>query len=58
MDHRLFNQLYESNVTDEEVAELFDDLKFVLENPFDAQIEEATSIRGCAYVEQPQPVAH
>jgi hypothetical protein len=58
MEHKLFNQLHDSNVPDDEIRELYEDLKFVLDNPFDAAIEEATSVRGAAYVEISQPVAH
>lgn len=58
MGHKLFDQLTAANVTNEEIEELYRDLQFVFENPFDEAINEAISVRKCAYIEQAQPVAH
>jgi len=52
--HKLFNQLASANVSDDEIAELYQDLKFVFENPFDQLIKEAITLRGATYVEQSQ----
>ena len=57
MAHKLFDQLAATNATDEEIEELYQDLCFVFENPFDDEINLALS-RKCVYVEQIQPVAH
>lgn len=58
MNHKLINQLSSANAAEEEIEELFQDLKFIYENPFDQAIEEAVNKRGCAYVEISQPVIH
>lgn len=57
MAHKLFDQLTSANVTDGEIEELYRDLQFVFENPFDDEINAAIA-RKCSYVEQTQPVAH
>ena len=57
MAHKLFDQLTSANATDAEIEELYQDLRFVFENPFDDEINLALS-RKCVYVEQTQPVAH
>ena len=52
LNHRLMKQLTMSaDVTEEEIEELFYDLKYIFENSFDAPIESAIK-RGCAYIEQ------
>lgn len=52
---RLFMQLAEANVSDEEMAELFEDLKYIFEsNEFDAAVAEAVNIRGGHYFEVPE----
>jgi len=56
--HKLFDQLTEADVSDDEIEELYHDLQFVFENPFDALIEEAVHRRGAVYVEQNQPFMH
>jgi hypothetical protein len=38
-------------VTESEIEELYSDLKFVFDNPFDALIEEAVVQRKCTYIE-------
>jgi hypothetical protein len=53
--HKLFNQLTAANVSDDEIAELFEDLQFIFQNPFDTLIEEAITLRGATYVEHHQP---
>jgi hypothetical protein len=58
MNHKLINQLSAANAAEEDIEELFQDLKFVYENPFDAAIEEAVNARGCVYVEISQSVVH
>jgi len=52
---RLFTQLAEANVSDNEMAELFEDLKYIFEsNEFDNAVAEAVNIRGCQYIEVPE----
>ena len=58
MAHRLFDQLSAANASDDEIEELYNDLKFVFDNPFDDAINEAIKVRQCSYIEQPQPVAN
>jgi len=58
MKHKLFHQLTEANVSDEEIEELYVDLRFVFENPFDEAINEAIHQRGAAYIEQSEPMTH
>jgi len=58
MNHKLINQLTAANVPEEEIMELFVDLQFIYDNPFDEAIEEAITVRRCAYVEIPQAVAN
>lgn len=48
---RLFDQLIDMGATDEEVEELYKELQFVFENPFDGAINEAIALRQCAYIE-------
>ncbi len=58
MAHKLFDQLTEANVSDDDIEELYHDLQFVFESPFDAAIEDAMHRRGAIYIEQDQPIAH
>ena len=58
MNHRLLNQITAAEVTEEEIKELFDDLKFIYENPFQETVEKAIVERAVAYIEINQPVAH
>ena len=58
MNHKLMNQLTAANVSDDEILELYMDLQFIYDNPFDKAIEDAISFRGCAYVEIDQMVAN
>lgn len=52
---RLFTQLAEANVSDEEMSELFEDLKYIFEsNEFDSAVAEAVNVRGCHYIEAPE----
>lgn len=57
MEHRLLNQLTASNCTDEEIKELYEDLQFIYDNPFDKTVNDAIA-RGCAYVEVLQQQAN
>jgi len=58
MAHRLFDQLSAANASDDEIEELYNDLKFVFDNPFDDAINDAIKTRQCSYVDQQQPKAH
>lgn len=58
MAHKLFNELTAANVTDEEIEDLYNDLKFVFDSPFDTAIDEAIKVRKCAYIEQARPLMH
>ena len=58
MGHKLFEQLTAANVTDEEIEDLYKDLQFVFDSPFDNAIDEAINVRKCAYVEQAHPLMH
>ena len=50
--HKLFNMLMSApEITESEIEDLFSDLKYVLENPFDPLIQEAVTCRNCTYVE-------
>lgn len=56
--HKLINQLSAADVPEDEIMELYQDLQFIYDNPFDDAIEEAVTMRRCAYVEIPQPFAN
>lgn len=58
MEHKLFNQLVAANVADEEIKELYDDLRHIFESTFDELINEAVNKRGCIYLEICQPLAN
>ena len=58
MNHKLINQLTAANASEEEIMELFVDLQFIYDNPFDEAIEDAVTVRRCAYIEIPQTVAN
>ena len=58
MNHKLINQLTAANASEEEILELFVDLQFIYDNPFDEAIENAVTVRRCAYVEIDQMVAN
>lgn len=58
MKHKLFDQLTEANVANEEIEELYEDLRFIFESPFDAAINDAIRNRGALYIEQTQSEAH
>ena len=58
MNHKLFNQLTDANVDDDEIEELYQDLRFIFDDPFDVVINDAIKQRGVVYIEQIQPVAH
>jgi hypothetical protein len=50
MTHKLFDQLMAENVTDDEIADLYKDLRHVFDTTFDGFINEAVSKRGCVYI--------
>ncbi len=50
-NHKLINQLTASNADEDEIMELYTDLQFIYDNPFDKAIEDAVTVRKCAYVE-------
>jgi len=50
-DHKLFHLLMDADASEEEIEELFQDLKQIFENPFDENIELAIG-RGSTYVEE------
>jgi hypothetical protein len=52
--HSLISQLQLADVTEEQIEELFDDLKYVFDNPFDAAIDLATMDNRASYFEYPQ----
>lgn len=54
----LCQQLFDANATDEEIAELYNDLKYIFDAPFDELINEAVNKRGCAYIEIFQTLAN
>ena len=49
--HKLMGQLMAANVSEEEIAELYEDLSYVFANPFDNSINDAITLRGATYVE-------
>lgn len=51
MEHKLFNQLMAANAADDEIEELYKDLKNIFDAPFDELINEAVNKRGCVYME-------
>jgi hypothetical protein len=57
MDHKLMGHLTASDATPDEIKELFNDLKYIYDNPFDTYINEAME-RGCVYIEQQDPLAN
>jgi hypothetical protein len=58
MEHKLFNQLMEANASDDEIAELYEDLRCIFNTPFDELINKALNERGCVYIELCQPLAN
>lgn len=56
MDHKLFNQLMAAKATDDEIAELYEDLRHIFDDPFNDLINEAVSKRRCIYLEVNQTV--
>lgn len=52
--HKLFNQLMASNPDEDEVEELYNDLKAMFAGPFDDAIEDAVANRQCVYIELPE----
>jgi hypothetical protein len=58
MNHKLFNQLVAAHPSENEITELYEDLRYVIESPFDTLIAEAVTNRGCAYIDQFQSLAN
>lgn len=58
MSHKLINQIADANVDEAEIEELYQDLLFIYDNPFDDAVTEAVNVRKCAYVEIDQPRAN
>ena len=58
MAHKLFNQLVATNVSDDEIEELYKDLQYIFDFPFDELINEAVNKRGCVYIEHCQRLAN
>jgi len=56
--HKLFDQLAAANVADDEIAELYEDLRYIFDSTFDEYINEAVNKRGCVYIEIYQPLAN
>ena len=54
MAHKLFDQLMDANASDDEIEELYKDLKNIFDAPFDELINEAVNKRGCVYIENYQ----
>jgi len=51
MAHKLFLDLIGVGSSDEEMKELYQDLRDIFDGPFDKLISDAVSNRGCVYVE-------
>jgi hypothetical protein len=49
--HKLMGQLMAANCSEEDIAELYEDLGYIFANPFDNKISEAVEFRGATYVE-------
>lgn len=58
MAHKLFHDLLGVGSSDDEIKELYEDLRDIFDNPFDKFIKEAVSNRGCVYVELRQTLAN
>ena len=58
MQHKLFDQLMAAEASDDEIAELYNDLKYLFDAPFDELINEAVNKRGCVYMEICQSLAN
>lgn len=57
--HRLMKQLLSAeSVTEEEMCELYEDLKNIYDNTADSLIEQAVVQRRCTYVECSSDLAH
>lgn len=45
-------------VTDNDIAELYEDLRYIFDAPFDDLINDAVVKRGCVHIELCQPLAN
>jgi hypothetical protein len=55
-NHKLMGQLMAANVSEEEIQELYEDLCYIFDNPFDGDINDAIQNRQCTYVEHNQDI--
>lgn len=51
---RLFTQIIEANVSDDEIEALFEDLKYIFDSNFEEEVSEAVTMRGAHYIEVPE----
>jgi hypothetical protein len=51
MAHKRFIELLGAGTSDDEFKELYEELRYIFDSPFDKLINEAVSNRGCVYVE-------
>ena len=51
MAHKLFLDLIGAGTPDEDMKELYEDLRDIFDGPFDKLINDAVSNRGCVYME-------
>ena len=52
---KLFKNLLDANVADDEIAELYEDLKFLFaDSSFDDAVHDAVTNRGAQYIEVPE----
>lgn len=51
--HRLINMLMATEPDEDEVQELYEDLRKIFDGPFDEEINAAMA-RNCIYIEQPE----
>ena len=58
MAHKLFDQLMDANASNDEIEELYKDLKNIFDAPFDELINEAVNMRGCVLIEVAQTLAN
>jgi hypothetical protein len=47
------SQLMASSPSEDDITELYEDLKYVFDSPFDTLINEAVIERGAVYIEHP-----
>ena len=52
--HILITQLMAADPDEEDVLELYEDLKEIFDDPFTDNINQAITERGCTYIELPR----